>query len=402
VTMKLKQSLALVLAVFSTLFVTSWSKTSEAYPWMIRHEYTGCALCHSDPSGGFLLTAYGRAQTQTLLSSFGQGPEGAEVTGLSQFAWGVPLPEWLNVGITQRNLLMYMKPATGPSNTRHIWMQTDARMAVNLGKFEVAGSIGWSHEAGNAAYITSRPGDNLVSREFWVGYAFDEDKNNRLRVGRMYLPFGIRTIDHYLYVRNATQTDLDSQQQYGASFFHQSDAYRFEIMGIAGNYQMRPDRYRQRGYSAYVEYNAASRLGLGFSSLLTYQALSQYSGIAGAGLRGAHGPFVRWAPFSSLALMSEWDLLHEGPTSGGSPMVRAAGMVQADWEFVRGVHAVVTPELYVPNMQLGNVGYRGWLTAAWFPFPHIDLRADVVKARDYYGATKMDYTLVLGQLHISI
>jgi hypothetical protein len=138
------------------------------------------------------------------------------------------------------------------------------------------------------------------------------------------------------------------------------------------------------------------------SSLVTYAGLTQNPGIAGAALRGAHGPFVRWALVSSLALMSEWDVLHEGPTSGGSPIVGVAGMVQADWEFVRGLHAVVTPELYMPNTQLGNVGYRGWLTAAWYAVPHIDLRADVVKARDYYGPVAADYTLVLGQVHLSI
>src|SRR3990172_7243213 len=56
-----------------------WSRPGHAYPWMIQHQYTGCALCHVDPSGGYLLTAYGRAQRQALLSSLGKGKEGDEV-----------------------------------------------------------------------------------------------------------------------------------------------------------------------------------------------------------------------------------------------------------------------------------------------------------------------------------
>jgi hypothetical protein len=211
-------------------------------------------------------------------------------------------------------------------------------------------------------------------------------------------------MDHYLYVRNATQTDLDSNQQYGASFFHQSDNYRFEVMAIAGNYQMRPDKYRQRGYSGYVEYNAAARLGVGFSSLLTYQGLSQNPNVDGSALRGAHGPYVRWAPISSLALMSEWDFLHEGPTGGGDPILGVAGLVQADWEFYRGIHAVVTPELYLADFNAGSksLGYRGWLTAAWYAFPHIDLRADLIEARDLQGPSLANYTMVLGQFHLSL
>jgi hypothetical protein len=40
---------------------------AEAYTWMIRHAYTGCGVCHADPSGGEVLTPYGRAQSDLLL-----------------------------------------------------------------------------------------------------------------------------------------------------------------------------------------------------------------------------------------------------------------------------------------------------------------------------------------------
>ena len=42
-------------------------RSAQAYPWMIRHDYTGCATCHVDPSGGGVLTAYGSAQGDMLL-----------------------------------------------------------------------------------------------------------------------------------------------------------------------------------------------------------------------------------------------------------------------------------------------------------------------------------------------
>ena len=43
------------------------SGQADAYPWMMRHNYFGCGNCHADPSGGGLLTAYGRAQGDLLL-----------------------------------------------------------------------------------------------------------------------------------------------------------------------------------------------------------------------------------------------------------------------------------------------------------------------------------------------
>ena len=34
------------------LALTTFSSSARAYPWMIRHGYTGCTPCHTDPSGG--------------------------------------------------------------------------------------------------------------------------------------------------------------------------------------------------------------------------------------------------------------------------------------------------------------------------------------------------------------
>ena len=402
----MKRSLTYAWMALSLLVGVIWSKPCQAYPWMIRHDYTGCATCHTDPSGGFLLTAYGRAQTQTLLSTFGKGPEGNEVDGRSQLLWGaVTPPDWVNVGAALRYLYLYNKPSSGSAMTRSILMQTDLRAVINVGAFEAAGSIGYAHEGGQGAWITRRnQGDNLVSREFWLGYNFDDEHNTKVRAGRMYLPYGLRVIDHTLFVRNATRTDLDSQQQYGVSIFHGADDYRFEVMAVLGNYQLRPDQYRERGYSAYVEYAAAARMGIGMSSLLTYQGESSSPSVTGAAIRGAHGPFVRWAPSSSVALMSEWDLLHEGSTSGGNPVMGVAGLVQADWEVYRGVHAVVTPELFLSDFQTGSdsLSYRGWVTGAWFPYPHLDFRLDGIYGSESMAGSRMNYVMALGQAHVSL
>lgn len=402
----MKRSLAIVWMALSVIVGLFWAKPCEAYPWMVRHEYTGCATCHTDPSGGFLLTAYGRAQTQTLLSTFGKGPEGNEVDRRSQLLWGaVSTPDWADAGASLRYLYLYNKPNGTPATTRSILMQADLRGAIHVGAFEAAGSLGYAHEGGKDAWVTSRAqGDNLVAREFWVGYNFDEERNTKLRAGRLYLPYGLRVLDHTLFVRNATRTDLDAQQQYGLSLFHGADNYRVEVMAVLGNYQLRPDKYRERGYSAYVEYSALDRLALGVSSLLTYQGESSSPSITGAAIRGAHGPFLRWAPIRSLALMSEWDVLHNGPTSGGAPIVGLAGLIQADWEFYRGLHAVATPELYLSDFQVGtdSTSYRGWLTAAWFAYPHVDFRIDGIYGSESFAGTRMDYVMALGQAHVSL
>jgi hypothetical protein len=66
-------------AVLPLLCVLSTSKPAHAYAWMIRHGYSGCPVCHADPSGGETLTAYGRAQSDLLLRTRwdGKNPEEA-------------------------------------------------------------------------------------------------------------------------------------------------------------------------------------------------------------------------------------------------------------------------------------------------------------------------------------
>ena len=49
------------------LFVSLFPSRAHAYTWMIKHGYSSCPVCHADPSGGELLTQYGRVQSDELL-----------------------------------------------------------------------------------------------------------------------------------------------------------------------------------------------------------------------------------------------------------------------------------------------------------------------------------------------
>src|SRR5580698_1546103 len=135
---------ALSLAAGLALFLSSSS--AHAYPWMIRHGYTGCMPCHTDPSGGAgALTEYGRAQSDLLLRMrYGEGSDTGEADSTSGFLWGlVPLPEALRLGADFREAYFTNQVEGAPVVQQFITMRADLYGDIKVGRFRAAGSIGY-------------------------------------------------------------------------------------------------------------------------------------------------------------------------------------------------------------------------------------------------------------------
>lgn len=342
-----------------------------AYPWTIKDGYAHCASCHVDPSGGGTLTDYGRAQAEILVRTH-FGPAAVEDPGkMAEFAFGVlPLPAPLSLQVDTRGIVIPQ-----PGNVRAILMQADLRGAVEAGPVVASASIGAVSEGGEAAWLTSNTasGWNLVSRECWAGVR--PLKGLLLRAGRMNLPFGLRTEDHLLFVRSATRTDLNDQQQVGAAASYTGKQVRAEVMGIAGNLQVRPDSFRERGYSAYATFSVSKRVEVGASSMVT-AAETDVETLAPR-TRQAHGLFTRASPWEPLAILAEADLLQDDDRAGTTRTgLAAVGIL--DFEPVQGLHVmgitqVCTPDFADPQ---GPASTRGG-AVQWFVLPRFDIRIDV-------------------------
>jgi|SRR5664280_485334 len=382
-----------IIFTFALLFVVAWARPALAYPWMIRHDYTGCVTCHADPSGGGLLTAYGRGQSDILLRSHYKGGTPEEPAKSSGYLWGLATPpDWLLLGGSFRGLEMYLKPDGQKATTsRPVIMQADLRGQIQLGGFRANASFGYVSSSASAASVTG----NLVSREHWLGYAFDDDAI-LIRAGRMNLPFGLRMIEHTMFVRHATRTDINDNQQHGIAFAYSGDLIRAEVMGILGNYQVGPDVYRERGYSGYIEIVPAQRVAVGVSSLVTHAARDLYLFVANT--RQAHGAFARVSPWRPLVLMAEADLVVQAP-SGVNTLVGYASMLQADVEPWQGLHFIGTTESFKQQAGFGQ-SWAGWLGTGWFFAPHTDLRVDFMRRSDAVGNGRSNSTALLGQIHV--
>jgi hypothetical protein len=388
---------AALLALAVGLFVLSLAPKAEAYPWMIRHGYTGCTPCHTDPSGGAgVLTTYGREQSDLLLRTrYGDSSEDASPT--AGFLWGlIHTADGLRLGGDFREAYVSTKPDDAPASQSFITMRADFLADMKIDHVRAAGSLGYAPQGALAASLTPNTSDNIVSREHWVGYEFGEDGAFLVRAGRMAVPFGIRDIEHNLWARTLTRSDFNDTQEYGAAFAFSADRFRGEVMGIAGNFELHPDAYRERGYSAYAEYAPNNTLALGLSSQFTRATRDIVYNVTD--YRQAHGVMARYSPITELAFLAEADWVYQSLTYNGHRGGYAT-FVQADVEPAQGVHFMVTGEA----MNGGSAGepssFDGWLSGVWFFAPHLDIRFDGIYQT---LGSPTGYTNVftwLGQIH---
>jgi hypothetical protein len=153
-----------------------------------------------------------------------------------------------------------------------------------------------------------------------------------------------------------------------------SKKVRLEAMGIAGNFQVAPDVFRERGYSLYGTYALTKKLELGVSSLVT---------VAGADVetlaprtRQAHGAFVRAAPINPLAILAEADVLVNDDDGVASQGLAATALV--DWEPKQGLHLMGIGQYCDPDFSdPASPAWTGGGAVQWFFAPRVDVRMDV-------------------------
>jgi hypothetical protein len=388
-----------VLVPAAALVVLLVTSQAQAYTWMIKHGYTACTVCHTDPSGGETLNAYGRIMTQEALSQrWGE----AEESSVYNFLFGaVELPPALTLGGNVR-----VAQTLKDGEYRAFPMALDVYGQLQLGDFRAGGSVGLARvDVGSpharAAQVTANQGKefNLISRTHFVGMDF-MNQALTLRAGRLNLPFGLRIPEHVMWVRQETRTDRESDQQHGLALAYNGKELRGELMAIAGNYQINPDAYRERGYSLYLEYFASPRTAIGLSSLVT-KAERDRMFLEDDVLRMVHGAFVRATLADPLVLLVEGDLLKRSTAEFGY-----VGMLQLDYEPVQGLHFLGTGEVLdsgypdgggasalARSKGAGKPKLGGWLSAGWFFFTHFDVRVDAMFRQE-------EPVTLLSQLHM--
>ena len=99
-------------------------------------------------------------------------------------------------------------------------------------------------------------------------------------------------------------------------------------MGIAGNYQISPDKFRERGYSLNAEYLLGLRTTIGVSSLVTHAADDRFLQNGKPQTRQAHGVTARLVPMNDIAILAEVDVLAGSQTNLA---LRVTNLINRTW-----------------------------------------------------------------------
>jgi hypothetical protein len=361
---------------------------------MIKYGFSKCSTCHTDPTGGETLNQLGRLQSQQLLS-FGAAEADAELASSSRFLFGaLEEPGSLRLGGSYRHMLLYTA-ADGQTaaELRNFPMQADVYGSARFGDLMLGLSLGVARGIEGTAHvrgaqINQETGDGWIalSRSHYIGLWLEAQ--TLLRVGRLNLPFGVRVPEHVLWAREATRTDRESDQQHGASLTYSGGSLRADAMFIIGNFQVNPDRFRERGFCVSFEYLFAPTVAVGVSGLLTRAEDDRLTREQRA-IRYAQGLNTRLGLSRKLSVLGEADVIKEKGRSFGY-----VGFVQPDYEPIQGFHVMLTGEVLNPGqLQLDDdiaqqaadsvtTRYGLWGSLMWYFATHFDLRVDVVSRQE--------------------
>ncbi len=341
-----------VLTVVSLVSVAVSPASAE--PAFLSKQYTRCTSCHISPTGGGLLSSYGRALSGGELSTAGNrqnvDPNNVTPDPESQFLWGA-----LGKSLGPLQLGVELRPShirssfSGFTSTRNIWMNADLVAAVQANGWTVYG------EAGREP----APEVKFGSYEHWVGY--ESQGGVGFRVGRFFPAYGVRFADHTSY--NRANLGFDKYDQvYGLEFSRNTSGSLLQITLSPGLAKTFADEGRGRSF------NAAARWQRDLGPTTTLVASGVYRAESEEAVKqGSAGVALGFVPTPRLTIWTQGDV--RGDDVDGRSFVLVN---ETSFEAARGLWLKVSPQV------LGESGVRPQVTrlalsAMFFPRTHINL-----------------------------
>lgn len=358
-----------------------WTASVSAEPKFLSKQYTRCTTCHISPTGGALLSAYGRSLSHRELSTTGApmpshgDPEPAP--GEERFLWGAAgdLPDGLELGIEARPSYLRLSFPGGNAD-RNLLMNAELLGSYKVNDWIVYGQVGRELEGGDFT---------LDSSEYWAGYQPAEGFG--FRAGRFLPAYGVRFADHTSYNRSFL-TLAQYDQIYGVEVSHTSGRYLTQASFGPGRAESVLDDADAAAFTATgrVQMDLASRATVAASGLFRAESdLEPRLGSAGL----AFG----YAPASRLTTWTQVDGQFRDGASTSYVVVNETSL-----EVYRGLWLTASPQARVGGGAAVPDLLRFAVGAVFLPRTHFNV--NLTYYRDRNRSSDVTTQIFLAQLHL--
>lgn len=352
---------------------------ASAEPAFLSRQYTRCTTCHFSPTGGGLLTPYGRSLARNELSTTGAGHDAA--TGAPPAG---ALASLLDNRIGPVSVGVDVRPAhldvrfEGGRMKRDLLMTADIIAAYHANDWTVYGELGREPRSSGA---------KIDSYEYWV--ARQPAKGIGVRVGRFLPAYGVRFADHTAFTRGPLGLDT-YDQVLGLEVSQSGDRHLLQLTAAPG----RADSiFENDGSRAFI---AAARMQRDLGSRTVLVASGLFRGSSDAAPRnGMAGLSFGFAPTARLTTWTEVDARKQQGVSGAPAY---ALLNETSLEVHRGVWLKFSPQLLT---EAGNTA-GGALRLAFEAnlLPRARWNVDASYYRDRGRQSGLVTKTLLAQLHL--
>lgn len=337
------QATFILLAVF-------WScGTAHAFPEMVRHHYVNCNSCHVNPSGGGLLTDYGRGMASEVLSTWKFENESLFLHGLVK---PEKMPSFINIGGDIRAAQVHQESKVLRTG-RYILMQAAVEAALAAGPVSAVASFGEPDR------------ENHLHGGFTRFYLLGNMTHTiQAKAGRFLPAFGINDPHHILSTRQALGFGPASERDSVEG--HYSGEQWHVAAGFSRSRQESALRQKENAGSLQVEkffsdsYRVGTSFWVGESELQKRRMIS---------LHGILGFTEHFYLLTETAWQSKQSLAQRGtPFETG-----IFHNIRVGFEVVKGLHLLALEDIsksVVTNPSSLIVQAGGG--AIWYPRPHFE------------------------------
>ncbi|MBY0414757.1 MAG: hypothetical protein K2Q18_11350 [Bdellovibrionales bacterium] len=348
------------ITILSALIVMTLIQKAHAFSEMVRHNYPNCIACHESPSGGGLLTNYGRTISHSVLSTWGGEKEARPFYGALDNQY---TKNWLNVGGDLRGLQLHTnskKAMTG----RFIRMQTGIEAAAKFFNFKIVSFFG-KQETGNMVrgesirhYLMYQPTDEIT-----------------MRIGRFVPNFGLNIPEHTLATRRGLGFDQGTERdQYEAMWNGEKLNASFSVsQSVTNEFKKTKEKAfaTQWNYTIFDSYRIGTNVWFGRDNKKSRQIY---------GVNAVLGFTDKFYYLSEFDYQANFDkkkgLFH---------------FSKVGYEIVKGFHLLGLEEYRKSDLNDSQTLLNAHgIGAQWFPRPHFDFEAIWNKRR--VAQQSHDYT----------